>query len=904
MTSPTASEAMEPGRRLGHYAIQAKLGAGGMGTVYQALDTRLNRAVALKVLAPDKWEGTTGRGRLMREAQAASALNHPNIVTVYEIGLDAGVDFIAMERVDGETLDDLGARRPPLRELLSIAIQIADALAAAHAAGIVHRDLKPGNIMVTERGLAKILDFGIAKVTTPGDSESSATVTLTQPGLIVGSVAYMSPEQAAGKDVDWRSDVFSFGSVLYEMITTHRAFKEDTDLGTLAAVITKDPTPARQFAPGLPPALERIIGTCLRKKREDRWQSMGDVKLLLESALADLDLAAPPVRALRGWPTLALAAGAALLAAGATWWWLRPADTVSLGPVLRQVTTTGGLSDYPALSRDGNLLAFASDRSETGNLDIWLQQIAGHEPIRLTTDEADDSEPAISADGTRVAYRSERAGGGIYVVPSLGGDAVLLAPRGHDPRFSPDGRWIAYWEGRESANLLPGTARVFVIESGGGQGRQIGADLSAALHPVWSPAGDEVLVLGRQEGGSADWWTIPLQPGPARKTGTFAALSAQRLMYTAWLTDILPTEWRANRRVMFAAGPGDAGNLWDIALSGGHVAGRAARLTHAPGYQLHASTAAASARERLAFSSLEWKPQVWSQPIDADRGVTKGELERIALDELSAVAPSLAADGRSLVYLSTQLGSRSVRFRDFASGKTKTLVASPSGFFNPRISGDGATVAYSDPSGVILSVPRNGGAIETLCAGCGTTMSVSPDGKRVSYEPGESEDLTYYDVDRKARVVVAQRPEGEVLTDGRFSPDGKWMAFHARTKKTTAQVFVVPLDGALPVARPQWIAVTDGGSEDMEPAWSPNGELLYFLSDRDGFRCIWARHLNGAGKQPSGDAFAVSHFHRARRSLRRMTGTTGLIGLSVAPGRMVFSFGELTGNIWLEEKMP
>jgi Tol biopolymer transport system component len=183
-------------------------------------------------------------------------------------------------------------------------------------------------------------------------------------------------------------------------------------------------------------------------------------------------------------------------------------------------------------------------------------------------------------------------------------------------------------------------------------------------------------------------------------------------------------------------------------------------------------------------------------------------------------------------------------------------------------------------------------------------MAVSADGKRISYEPAQSEDLTYYDVDRKARVTVAQRPEGAVLTDGRFSPDGKWMAFHARTKMTTAQVFVVPVDGAVPVPRPRWIAVTDGSSEEMEPAWSPDGGLLYFLSDRDGFRCIWARRLQAADKQPAADAFAVRHFHRARRSLRRMTSTTGLIGLSVAPGRMVFSFGELTGNIWLQENMP
>ena len=904
MSSPTASVTMNPGRRLGHYEIQTQLGSGGMGTVYRALDTRLHRVVALKVLSPDRLDGTEGRGRLMREAQAASALNHPNIVTVYEIGNDAGVDFIAMDHVEGRTLGQFAARRPALREILPIAMQIADAIAAAHAAGIVHRDLKPGNIMVTERGLAKVLDFGIAKVTATGDSESDATRTLTLSGQILGTVAYMSPEQAGGGDVDWRSDIFSFGCVLYEVITAHRAFKGDTDLDTLAAVLAKEPAAARQFAPGLPPALERIVDTCLRKKRSERWQSMGDIKLLLASALADLDLAAPRARAPRLGPALALAAGAALLAWGVTWWWSRPTDTAASVAVLRQVTNTVGLNDYPALSRDGNLLAFVSDRGDTGNLDIWVQQIGGRDPIRLTTDEADDSEPAISADGTRVAFRSERSGGGIYVVPSMGGDPVLLAPRGHGPRFSPDGRWIAYWEGRETTDLLPGTARVYVIESGGGEARQIGADLAAALCPVWSPTGDEVLVLGRQAGSGVDWWTIPVQAGPSQKTGAFAALAAQRLMFTAWLTDILPLEWRESGHVVFAAGPGDAGNLWQIALSGGRVKGSATRLTEAPGYQLHASTAAASARGRLAFSSLGWTPMVWSQALDADRGIAKGEPTAITIDEPASIAPSLSADGRFLVYLSTQLGSRSVRARDLTSGKAITLVTTPSGFFNPRISGDGGTVDYSDRRGNLFSVPRAGGAVETLCAGCGTTMAVSADGKRVSYEPARGEDLTYYSLDRKASVTVAQRPAGGVLTDGRFSPDGKWMAFHARTQMTTAQVFVVPIDGALPVPRERWIAVTDGGSEDMEPAWSPNGELLYFLSDRDGFRCIWARRLNAPNKQPAGDAFAVRHFHRARRSLRRMTPTTGLIGLSVAPGRMVFSFGELTGNIWLEEKMP
>jgi hypothetical protein len=416
-----------------------------------------------------------------------------------------------------------------------------------------------------------------------------------------------------------------------------------------------------------------------------------------------------------------------------------------------------------------------------------------------------------------------------------------------------------------------------------------------------------VLVLGRAAAGagaSTDWFTVPVQDGPARKTGAFAALAAQRLVFTAWLTDILPLEWRTSGRVVFAAGPATP-----------ETSGRSpspADTCKAPLSASHKLPATScTPLPRRTMPATAWRIPVWcgSPRSGARRSTPTGNRQRaspqsITIDEPSSQGPSLSADGRYLAYLSNQLGARSVRVRDLVSGKAITLVSSPSGFFNPRISGDGATVAYSDPSGNIFSVPRAGGAVETLCTGCGTTMAVSADGKRISYEPAESEDLTYYDVERKARVTVAQRPGDSILTDGRFSPDGKWMAFHALTKQTTAQVFVVPIDGGLPVPRQQWIAITDGGSEEIEPAWSPNGELLYFLSDRDGFRCIWARRLNATGKQPAGAAFAVRHFHRARRSLRRITRTTGLIGLSVAPGRMVFAFGELTGNIWLEEKVP
>ncbi len=316
------------------------------------------------------------------------------------------------------------------------------------------------------------------------------------------------------------------------------------------------------------------------------------------------------------------------------------------------------------------------------------------------------------------------------------------------------------------------------------------------------------------------------------------------------------------------------------------------------------STAPGSDSHRTAFSSLEWKPEIWSQALDADSGVTHGDLQRITIDEPASMAPSLSTDGRFLTYIRRQFNRTSIRLRELPTGREISLVAGAARYYNPRISGDGATVAYSDDDGNIFALPRTGGPAEKLCPACGTTMGMSANGKRISYEPGSSENLTWYDVDRKTSVIAAPRPAEGVLTDGKFSPDGAWLAFHARTGRATAQIFLVRVDGALPAPRDAWIAVTDGSSDELEPAWSPSGQLLYYLSDRDGFRCIWARRLDHATGKPAGEPFAVTHFHRARRSLKRMSSTTGLNGLSVAKDRMVVSFGELTGNIWLLETPP
>ena len=282
-----AASVLAAGRCISNYRVISKLGAGGMGEVYLAEDTRLGRRVALKVLPRELAGDPARKARLIHEARAASALNHPNIVTLYDIGSEGGIDFLVMEYVAGKPLAELIPRQGmPVKEALRCAVQIADALANAHAAGIVHRDLKPGNVMVAAEGLVKVLDFGLAKFAgAPGEETPTR---LTTEGALLGTLGYMSPEQAEGKPVDARSDIFSFGALLYEMVTGRRPFERDSNLSTLAAILNEEPKPVRELAAHLPPELEQIIARCLRKDPARRFQHIDDVKVALE------DLRHPP----------------------------------------------------------------------------------------------------------------------------------------------------------------------------------------------------------------------------------------------------------------------------------------------------------------------------------------------------------------------------------------------------------------------------------------------------------------------------------------------------------------------------------------------------------------------------------------------------------------------------------
>jgi Tol biopolymer transport system component len=920
------------GDKLGPYEIAAPIGAGGMGEVYRAKHMRLDREVAIKVLPAALALDPERLARFEREARVLAALNHPNIAQIYGVEESSGGGALVIELVPGETV-----KGPlPLETALNYAKQIAEALEAAHEKGIVHRDLKPANIMVTPAGVIKVLDFGLAAVTESsgirdGDSSQSPTVPMpaTRAGMILGTAAYMSPEQAAGQRVDKRADIWAFGVVLYELLSGQRLFSGDSIAHILADVL-RSHIDFDKLPKETPTAIRDLLKRCVDRNVKTRLRDIGEArvvisKLLVEDRLREFEdgssvsPAAPvqqPAFRRRWLEWMIAAACGALLAVGGAWILLRPPPDAALVQAITMLTADTGLSAYPALSRDGSLVAFASDRAGEGNLDIWMQQIGGGDPIRLTRDPSDESDPAIAPDGTRVAFRSEKNGGGVYVVPALGGEPILVASSGRNPRFSPDGRTIAYWTGRTAVGFVPGSASVFAVEAGGGQARPLSAGMAVATTPIWSPKGDELLVLGRKDRtgkteDSLDWWILPLSGGAPRRTGVFARLSAAKLVYFFGAFSFQPLEWLSNAelkgrgsgsRVLFGAVLGESGNLWEVGLASDGVAnGSLKRITLGPGRQTQASEVTVKGLPRTVFADLSLNYDIWTVPLDADRGVVRGEPAPITESLAVKRSPSLSADGKQIAFVRRQIPNWSLRVMDLTTRKERLLVHSEHLIGPARMSGDGSHIAYCDDAGVAFSISSTGGTLERLFEGCGAVMDNSFDGRRILYEPTENEHVTMFDAGLRKSVILARRPPDTVLSGSRFSPDGKWVAFHSIDRSSKVQLWIARIDGTLPVPASEWIAVTDGKYVERDPAWSPGGRLLYYLSEADGFRCIWARRLDPSSKKPVGEAFPVAHFHSVRRSLAPF-GTAGYyIGLSVTAGRMIFALTDLKGNLWLQE---
>jgi tRNA A-37 threonylcarbamoyl transferase component Bud32 len=475
---------------LGHYRLLHKLGEGGMGEVYAAEDTRLGRRVALKLLPPDvaaEPHPSTGSGssrarsrderlaRFQREARAVAALNHPNIVSIYSVEEAEGVQFLTLELVEGKTLDQLIPERGfPLEALLKLAVPLADAVAFAHEHGIVHRDLKPANVMVAEDGRLKVLDFGLAKLKPETPAAAATTVlaseSLTARHTVMGTAAYMSPEQAEGKPVDHRSDIFSLGVVLYEMACGQRPFAGDTAFSVISSIIKDTPAPLSAVNHAAPPALDRLIARALAKDPGERYQSARDLcrdlrEVQAQAASLRVVSNVLGVVARSRWTRWIGIAAALVAVVAAAALYLAPRRSRSGAPALSAVppatftrlTTAPGIEQFPSLTPDGKWVVYAGQQS--GNMDVYLLSTTGQIPRNLTADSpADDDQPAVSPDGERIAFRSSRDGGGIWVMGITGEGVKRLTPAGvsaaFNPSWSPDGTAIAYATGNPQLTPL------------------------------------------------------------------------------------------------------------------------------------------------------------------------------------------------------------------------------------------------------------------------------------------------------------------------------------------------------------------------------------------------------------------------------------------------------------------
>jgi Tol biopolymer transport system component len=716
----------------------------------------------------------------------------------------------------------------------------------------------------------------------------------------------MSPEQAQGKKVDTRSDVFSFGSVLYEMVTGQRAFQGETKLSTLSAIVDKEPTPVSAIAKEAPPELERLIARCLRKDVERRIQHMGDVKLALQELKEESDsgkVPAParPFRRVSVWVAAALVLLVSAVA-GVTWWLTRSAKLVP-APTLTRLTWDSGLTTDPALSADGKLLAYASDRSGEDHLDIYVQQVGGGEPLRLTRGPGDKREPTFSPDGTTIAFRSEQDDG-IYLVSTLGGPARRLAPEGHRPQFSPDGKSIAYSSvgdvGGPSLSVV-GQARIYLVASIGGAPRQVRPDFVGAAYPTWSPDGEHLLFLGNPDNSkpaqeTVDWWVTPLSGGPAIKTGALDATRSAKLSggLQVYPWALVAPAWEPDGKgLIFSARSGDSTNLWRIGISSRtwKVTGPPQRLTSGPTREQSPSVVSgAGGTIRVAFASASASTAVYGLPIKPSEAKVVGELQLLTDNATGSTEPSLSRDGSRMAFVSLRPGNQEVWIKDLRTGEQSALTTSGSVKWGPTFSPDGSKVSFLETTSQdVYIIPATGGAPEMVCEACGEVTDWSPDGKRIMGNTLNGQAWVMDLASRRKRDLLATRHW--VATDT-FSPDGRWFSF---IDVTSWRGYIAPVSK---VAIPEsgWIDIIDG-----EPiTWSPGGHLVYATSGRDGHMCIWAQRVHPVTKRPVGAPFAVFHSHNARRSLATATE----FWMSVAGGRMVFSMGERTGNIWMADFKP
>jgi serine/threonine-protein kinase len=812
------------GAKLGPYEIVAPLGAGGMGEVYRARDTRLGRNVAIKILPEQLSNDPVRKQRFEREAKTISSLNHPHICVLYDVGSQDGVDYLVMECVEGETLAKRLEKGPlPLEQVLKYGTQIADALDKAHRNGVVHRDLKPGNIMLTPTG-AKLLDFGLAKPAAPLTSVATLTAAVTQSspmteqGAIVGTFQYMSPEQIEGKELDGRSDIFSLGAVLYEMLTGQRAFQGKSQLGVASAILEKEPAPISTVKPMTPPALDHAIRRCLAKDPEERWQTARDLELELkwiaeggsQVTLAPI-VPAKGIHALGRRP-LILSMGALLLGvviASLVSWGLRPSPLPR--PVSRTVITLPpgqrlAVADQPAvaLSPDGTHLAYVAIQGGTQQIYLRAMDSLAATPIPGTEGAVN---PFFSPDGQWLGFF---AGGKLKKVSASGGTAlsfndtafpvgaswnsqgmIAFAPSpvsvlqqvseaggtpqpltrlakgevSHRwPEFLPGGKAVLFGAGTNYANWS--NARVVVQKVETGERRDL---IQAGTHPRYAPSGHLVYM----QAGSL--MAVPFDLERLEVTGTAVPVVQGVLQSTP--------NWAA--QYSFSA----TGSL--VYVPGGLQAAQCRLVwVNRNGAEQSLASPARAYRyprlspegRRLAVGITEPEPQVWLYDVSRET------LTRLTFEGNANLNPIWTPDGKRIVFQSNRAGPPNV-FWQLADG---------SGGLERLITSEYAQAANS----------------------------WSPDEQFLAFI--EITPTTGYDIwvlrlnDRKAQPFL-RTPFTESAP--RFSPDGRWLAY-VSDESGRFEVYLQPYPGP----GGKWLISTEGGTE---PVWNPNGrELFYRIGDK------------------------------------------------------------------------